>query len=230
MPSKSYSVMKFKTLLTTHLGILISLSLIQDQLHADVSIAAVEGNNGVTLTLSGSLNLDDFPASVSTLRSGRIVPNDSGIQFATSPGTEGLSGYAAVDSAPSSIGDGNTTASSTKSGDSFSVSKTLVAVPRNYQSDAPLSSTLTFSGHTFSSLGIAASGGPYVWSLLGGQTVTLSIQSSTGPGETTDPTVRSSTLRKLKKFKKKLNAAKKKGRKAKVKKLKRQIKTLKSRL
>lgn len=206
----------------TSLAIVASLSLFTFQSHADIAITAEAVDGDVVFSLSGSIRTAELANPQSELRSGAIAPKNSLVQFATTSGSESLSGFgSSVASAPANFGLGSTALASSQTGDKFSVTKTTVAFASGYQSGNPLSGTISFTGETLASLEINASGSPYVWSLTNGETITLTVESSA---------LRTSILQKIKKLTRKLKAAKKKKKKAKVKNLRKQIKLLRGRL
>jgi hypothetical protein len=130
----------------------------------------------VVATGSGSIDLTGltFLTTESAGHSG-TAPNVADILLGP-PNVTMIDDYTGV-TGPGSFGPGGGTNSSSGSGDLFGVAGAfnIIAVPHNYVSLTALSATDTFSGKTFSSLGLNPGTYTYTWG-TGGPTHTLTVQ------------------------------------------------------
>ena len=138
---------------------------------SSVIINFVETGGGVTMTLSGSLNLTGAtswtggnlqPANVTPLNASLLVAGNTQLFF-------GLTG------SDNNFGPGPQALPATFSGSQFALLATLGAfgVPLTYTSGDLLSSTMIFDATDFATLGMVV--GTYVWSIPSGDTITLNI-------------------------------------------------------
>jgi hypothetical protein len=118
------------------------------------------------MTASGSLNINDLTYITTTTLGG------SGIGVNTATFIMGSNGdfdtYSGFTSTPSDFGTGGGGASTSSSGDIFGVifqgtPPYELAVPKSYVTGSAISSTQTFSGETFGSLGLIPGTYTYTW-------------------------------------------------------------------
>jgi hypothetical protein len=142
---------------------------------AAVVMTLSESGGNVNLVASGTLNMAAISANFSGGATGFLKPNDLylttlGSGFADTSIHNGVVG-------PTSFGLGSIGfAANSGSGDALGVFGSFggLIVPRGYVSGAPLSGTSTWSGQTFSSMGVTP--GTYVYSWGAGATAdTLTI-------------------------------------------------------
>ena len=134
-----------------------------------VIITFEETGGDVTMTLTGSLNVSALGTpSLTTVGNGvgPSIPNIAVGNVIDFYGSAGLTGPA--------FGPGGPAGASSASGDSFffNVSLDAVGVPGGYVSGTALSSTLTFLGETFLSMGMTP--GSYLYTFPG-DTITVNV-------------------------------------------------------
>lgn len=135
---------------------------------ANITINAVETGSDVVFSFTGSID---------TTSLGTVTPSTgtfTDIDYQTIYNMQtGYDYYYAISSAPVGFAPTPTTASA-RTGDSVGVDYYgFVFLPASYASNTPISSTMTFANKSFSTLGLTV--GNYVWTLTGGQTVTLTV-------------------------------------------------------
>lgn len=221
--------MKHPSLLPTIVGALALLSIFGQKSRADIAIVAQEGANGVVFSYTGSLRESELGDSYSTTPGGVVHPNYPEVQFAPNGGAS-INGadvyYNAMSSRPTNFGNGSSSFPTTFTGDYFGVDYFYVTLPDVYNDNAPISGTMTFTGATFSSMGLTPSNGiPYVWRLTNGETVSLVIDNTSQSVEE-----KTALEKKIKKLKAQLKNAKRRKKKGKAKKLKKKLKALKAQL
>jgi len=172
------------------------------------SVTIVESGGNVVMSASGSLNINGL-----TLVNPSAGPfGGGGIGIASAEflmvRTSGLNGaqYSGFTTTPSNFGTGGGSASTSSSGNTFGVLETVpgtksLIVPTGYTTGTVISSTQTFSGATFSSLGLTPGTYTYTWGsganadsinvVIGGAGVTPT-PTSTSAGVTPTPSVTSS--------------------------------------
>jgi hypothetical protein len=130
------------------------------------TVTIVESGSDVVMTASGSLNINDLTYITTTTLGG------SGIGVNTATFIMGSNGdfdtYSGFTSTPSDFGTGGGGASTSSSGDIFGVifqgtPPYELAVPKSYVTGSAISSTQTFSGETFGSLGLIPGTYTYTW-------------------------------------------------------------------
>jgi hypothetical protein len=134
------------------------------------SVTIVESGGNVVMSASGSLNINGL-----TLVNPSAGPfGGGGIGIASAEflmvRTSGLNGaqYSGFTTTPSNFGTGGGASSTSSSGNTFGVLETVpgtksLIVPIGYTTGTAISSTQTFSGATFSSLGLTPGTYTYTW-------------------------------------------------------------------
>lgn len=128
---------------------------------AAVVVNATEVPGAVVLTADGTLDLSSLGfIGIGSIDS-FIHPAHSHFIFDTN--ADLMDTYSGGISGPSAFGPGTFTYASSFAGDTFGLygESGILFVPENYASGLPISSTSTFSGSTFASLGILP--GTYTW-------------------------------------------------------------------
>jgi hypothetical protein len=130
------------------------------------TVTIVESGGDVVMTASGSLNINDLTYITTTTLGG------SGIGVSTATFIMGSNGdfdtYSGFTSTPSNFGTGGGGPSTSASGDIFGVifqgtPPYELVVPKSYVTGSAISSTQTFSGETFGSLGLVPGTYTYTW-------------------------------------------------------------------
>lgn len=221
--------MKHPSLLPTIVGALALLSIFSQKSRADIAIVAQEGANGVVFSYTGSLRESELGNSFPSTLIGEVRPQSPEVQFAPNGGgsNNGVDVYYnAMSSRPADFGSGFSSYPTTFTGDYFGVDYSNVMLPDVYNDNAPISGTMTFTGATFSSMGMTPSNGiPYVWRLTNGETVSLLIENTS-----LNIQEKAALEKKIKKLKAQLKNAKRRKKKGKAKKLKKKLKALKAQL
>jgi hypothetical protein len=176
----------------TLLAATAALALAAGQAQAAYVINAVQSGGNVVLTGSGSIDLGSF-ATVPLLAatSGFMDPADAfngGVTGSVVLGSGFADTYGAFGSGPL-FGPGGLAFPSTVTGDlvgvfsSGSIDTFFVFLPAGYQSGHPISSSATFTGATFASLGMTPGTYTWTWSADGGgrDSLTLNINATAVP-------------------------------------------------
>jgi hypothetical protein len=130
------------------------------------TVTIVESGSDVVMTASGSLNINDLTYITTTTLGG------SGIGISSATFIMGSNGdydtYSGFTSTPSNFGTGGGGPSTSASGDIFGVifqgtPPYELVVPKSYVTGSAISSTQTFNGETFSSLGLTPGTYTYTW-------------------------------------------------------------------
>jgi len=126
-----------------------------------VLVSGTEVGGDVVFQGGGTLNLTGLSFVVQGTFGAAIAPSIGAISLGPVPGTP-VDFYSGV-TGPGSFGGGGNTVPSSGAGDRILVAslQSLLSVPQGYNSGAPLTTTSTFAGATFASLG--ATPGTYVW-------------------------------------------------------------------
>jgi len=134
------------------------------------SVTIVESGGNVVMSASGSLNINDLTLvnpSAGPFGGGGIGIGSAEFLMVI---TSGLSGaqYSGFTTTPSNFGTGGGASSTSASGNIFGVLETVpgtksLIVPTGYTTGTAISSTQTFSGATFSSLGLTPGTYTYTW-------------------------------------------------------------------
>jgi len=133
---------------------------------AGVVISFIQQGSDVVMTMSGSINMGAFGYVASSSDTAYFV-NPSAAYLATVNG--GYDYFTTSVSGPTSIGTLGMTTPTSGSGDSFAFNSAGgFNLPVGYVSGSALSSTMTFVGATFESLGLTS--GVYEWSWGSGAT------------------------------------------------------------
>ena len=146
--------------------------------HAAVVINATQTGGDVVFSVTGSYDATElgnftggpFPTNVIGLG---IVPNAGDFVLIVGGGLVSLDRYASLDPLPV-FGTNGAAFASTSSGSNFVITGTGLHLPSGYSADDPISSSMTFSGATFASLGLTP--GTYLYTYNGVDTAaTLNI-------------------------------------------------------
>jgi len=126
--------------------------------NGDILVTATETGGNVVFSGAGTFNLTALTIAGSNNTLSGINASASLISMNSLFGTDLYSGF----TGPSSFGTGSPfTGSTTASGSGFYKSLNQIAVPMGYSSGAFISSSMTFNGQTFTTLGLTP--GTYVW-------------------------------------------------------------------
>jgi len=140
-----------------------TLTLSVNRAGASVIIDIKQVGSNVVATGSGTLNLTDLILDGSIGNSGAMRPSEPGIIEGPPSSSTILWFYLGI-TGPSSFGSGGGIFASSGSGDTFGLSVNIsgaLVVPEHYVSGSSLAGTDTYSGQTFSSLGLTP--GKYTW-------------------------------------------------------------------
>jgi len=134
---------------------------------AGVVISFIQQGSDVVMTMSGSINTGDLTFIASSSDTSYFI-NPVVAHLATVNGDYDF--FIGTVSGPASFGTGGVTTTATGSGDSFAFAGYIGGfnLPLGYVSGSALSSTMTFVGATFESLGLTS--GVYEWSWGSGAT------------------------------------------------------------
>tara|TARA_R110002111_G_scaffold225474_2_gene287154 strand:+ start:419 stop:991 length:573 start_codon:yes stop_codon:yes gene_type:complete len=146
-----------------------------------VTINVTESGSDVLMNHNGTLNItglslayEDQPAL-----SWNVYPQSGALQAGSSVIRDLYSG---LSSAGGSFGSGSNIAATSSSGTHVYVSASYISLPINFVSGSSISGSNTFSGASFSSLGITA--GTYVWTLPN-DTIAVNFTASAVPEPST---------------------------------------------
>jgi hypothetical protein len=147
--------------------------------HASAIIDFQESGGDVIATLSGDLDVSGLTSAGLSLDAIGIQPQLARVGVGVGGASE--EEFAGALSGPASFGPGGTTSPSSSSGDAVFLEGDLgnLYVPDNYVSDDPLSATMTFTGDSFSGLGLTP--GQYVYTLSTGDTLTVDVGTASVP-------------------------------------------------
>ena len=148
-----------------------------------------EVGSNVVMTASGTIDLDGLTlveSSVGPFMGGGIGPTSATFVMGANGGYGKT--YSGFTTTPSNFGTGGGAAPTSTSGDIFGIFTQgappyLLIVPTGYTSGTNISSTQTFTGQTFSSLGLTAGTYTYTW----GSGKSLSVVVGGTPGPTPTP-------------------------------------------
>lgn len=160
------------------------------------TISIVESGGNVVMSASGSLNINDL--TLITPSTGPLGGAGIGISTATfiiGSNGQNYAEYSGFTSTPSNFGTGGGGSSSSSSGDVIGVIVNgvppyILTVPVGYTTGTAISSTQTFNGQTFSSLGLTPGTYTYTW---GSGANADSINVVVGASITPTPTATSAT-------------------------------------
>ncbi len=138
--------------------------------NAVIDFTEVGGN--VVVTASGEIDLTGLSYQYSTYAPTEIVPSEATVLIGTASGAVDV--YTGI-SGPTPFGTGGTTAASSGSGGTFGINDTVLDLPGGYVSGTSLSSSSTFDGATFASLGLTP--GTYVYTWGDPNTLTINVAS-----------------------------------------------------
>ena len=132
-------------------------------------------------TVSGSITLPSDPIDGFVSTNSRIAPSISAFQFGTAVAVN--YDLYAFESAFPAFGTGGASPSGTETGiadaERFVTNESYLSINPDYQSGTEISGTVTWSGQTFSSLGLTS--GTYSRALAADATQTLTIQFGEAP-------------------------------------------------
>ncbi len=131
------------------------------KVQAGVVININQVGSDVVMTGSGTINLTDLTYSYSGGNSAGIYPSISSLEMGPTSG--GIVDVYTSITGPTSLGPGGPASATSGAGSLFGIyeSSSYLEVPQGYTSGGQLSSTDTYSGATFSSLGLTP--GTYTW-------------------------------------------------------------------
>jgi hypothetical protein len=201
--------------------------------YADIAMTVGQVGGDVVFTHAGSIDLTGLPTPITTQIRGISYPVNALVGFG--PGTvvdnATLSYDFAVDNttAPANLGTGDATLATSFSGSYFSVNRTSIKVPLGYVSGSTIAGTMRMAGATIETLGLNASGAPYVWTLTNGQTITLTFLDPVA-APPSNAALKQVLLQKLKKLQGQLRAARTSQNAALIKRLNAQINALRTRI
>ncbi len=152
--------------------------------YSAVTITAVETGSDVVFTYSGSIDLTNLgsPSPFNNLNSA-IVPSAGQFQSIGSTNSPNGNYYTATFTGDAAFGSGFGVSADSSTGDKFGFLKgsNLIALDASYNSNDALNGTITYTGKTFSSLGVTA--GTYVYTMTedNSNTITMNIGSVPEP-------------------------------------------------
>lgn len=141
---------------------------------ADVAIVAKQGVGQVKLEFAGSIDLTGLGTATPTFVRGIVYPVNSFVEFGPPVGVNNAADMyeSVVIAAPNDLGTGQANFAVARTGSYFSIGRNAVEVPLGYVSGSPISGTMTTKG-SFASMGLDIASGPYEWTLVNGEKVTL---------------------------------------------------------
>ena len=175
-----------RSLLTLLCAASASLLMIGPSAQAGYIVTVTQVGPNVVATGSGLIDLAGLSFFSNAVQSGvGINPSIGGIS--TGPTSlSPISLYTGI-SGPTSFGSGGGTAASSGSGDVVGMEREepadffVLAVPRGYTSDSPLSDSSTYDGETFSSLGVTPGTFEWTWGTGPNQNFTIKIGTAAVP-------------------------------------------------
>lgn len=132
------------------------------------SVTIVESGGNVVMSASGSLNINDLTLVNPSVTAGGTGLGVSNATFIIGTTPANYAQYSGFTSTPSNFGTGGGFAPTSASGDIFGCfypggPPHQLAVPVGYTSGNNISSTMTFTGRTFSSMGLVPGTYTYTW-------------------------------------------------------------------
>jgi hypothetical protein len=132
------------------------------------SVTIVESGGNVVMSASGSLNINDLTLVNPSTTAGGTGLGVSNATFIIGTTPANYAQYSGFTSTPSNFGTGGGFAPTSASGDIFGCfypggPPHQLAVPVGYTSGNNISSTMTFTGRTFSSMGLVPGTYTYTW-------------------------------------------------------------------
>jgi hypothetical protein len=150
-------------------------------LFAGVTINLVESGSDVVMTHTGTLDITGL--TLAYPNQGPIMwnvyPQNGAVQAGSSVNRDIYSGLSV---SSSSLGSGSITNATSSSGDHVYVSNGFISLPIDFISGSSLTGSNTFTGASFTSLGVTP--GTYVWSWAA-DSITLNISASAVPEPST---------------------------------------------
>jgi hypothetical protein len=150
----------------TVLGVAVGLLLGGGSTRAGIIVNVLQSGPDVVATGSGTIDLTDLIFQFSGAAQGSIFPSSPQIIQGTPVFTPD-DNYTGLTGVPGPFGPGGFTVASSGSGDKFEASASFlsgsIVVPQGYVSGMPLSGTDTYSGQTFSSLGLTPGTYTFTW-------------------------------------------------------------------
>ena len=156
-------------------SVALSLCLSAPPAQAGYIVTLEQVGSNVVATGSGAIDLTDLTLVYAD--AGYFVPDIWPVAGELSTGAEALIDFYSGYSGPASFGSGSLAFASSASGDIvvFVADVDELDVPEGYVSDTPLSDTATYTGQTFSSLGVTPGTYEWKWGTGANQNFTLEI-------------------------------------------------------
>ncbi len=158
--------------------------------HAALSIVAEEAGGNVTFTWTGNLNTAGVSFAATNIQSatGKIAPFIGGfLGYDPSRSTIDISDTNTLNPSSNPFGtvDVGTVDASSFTGSPFGLDASgRIGVPAGYTSGSDLNGTLTFTGHSFASLGLTPSPIPFTWTFANTDTVKMTVAAVPEPSST----------------------------------------------
>lgn len=130
------------------------------QAHAIYTLTVTESGSDVVATGSGALDTSALTFNNTTTGLAQIYPFVGGV-IAGGTGSQSIDVYYGLVTFPTSLGIGLQAFPDSGSGDAVGGSTSAMYLPAGYTSSSALSTTMTFTGKSFSSMGLSP--GTYVW-------------------------------------------------------------------
>lgn len=203
--------------------LLSTLAGVPSKSRADIAIVARQGVGQVKLEFAGSIDLTGLGTANPAFVRGIVYPVNSFVEFGPPTGVNNAANFfeSVVIAAPDSLGTGQANSATSHSGSYFSIGRNTIELPPGYVSGTAITGTMTIAG-SFSSMGLDTASGPYAWTLVNGETVTLRFVDNSAQ-------IRA-VKKKIAKLKRKVRVAKKNDAAALAKRLGKQLRRLNAQL
>lgn len=154
--------------------LLAAIACLASPSRADVAIVAKQGVGQVKFEFAGSIDLTGLGTANPAFVRGLVYPVNSFVEFGPPTGVNNAANFyeSVVIAAPADLGTGQANFATSRSGSYFSIGRNTVELPLGYVSGTVITGTMTIAG-SFASMGLDTASGPYEWTLVNGEKVTL---------------------------------------------------------